>query len=201
MYKVFLNEKPIVLTDKPVDFPGFEKLMFDETNRAEMIHKLQNTQIAGIVLYDEQMDRLWREFRNMFTQVPAAGGLVRNTKGEYLVIYRNGFWDMPKGKIDPGEDALTAARREVEEECGIGQLKIVELLDYTYHLFMQKSGMQLKIITWYLMTTTDENRPVPQREEGIEKAEFVSPEEFKNILPAMHGNLSEMLVKNSNKIF
>ena len=53
------------------------------------------------------------------TLIEAAGGLVINRKGEYLFIYRNDKWDLPKGKLEKGERKRQGAVREVEEECGI----------------------------------------------------------------------------------
>ena len=66
-----------------------------------------------------QPEIFWNElFLPVFTQIPAAGGVViRNEK--ILFIFRNGKWDLPKGKIDNGETAKEAAIREVAEECGI----------------------------------------------------------------------------------
>jgi 8-oxo-dGTP diphosphatase len=57
--------------------------------------------------------------------VQAAGGVVwrRSPDGELevLVVHRPKYddWSFPKGKLTPGEDHLTAAVREVEEETGL----------------------------------------------------------------------------------
>ena len=45
-------------------------------------------------------------------------------RSNYLLIYRRGKWDLPKGKLDYEESPEQAGVREVEEECGIGQLKL-----------------------------------------------------------------------------
>ena len=55
----------------------------------------------------------------------AAGAVIfrRSDRGIRLLVlraYRN--WDFPKGMIEPGEDALAAARREVEEETGLADV-------------------------------------------------------------------------------
>ncbi len=50
-------------------------------------------------------------FSKGMTSVEAAGGLVLNEKGEVLMIFRRGSWDLPKGKIDPNESVETAAIR------------------------------------------------------------------------------------------
>ena len=46
------------------------------------------------------------------------------------------FWQMPQGGIDPGEDYLSAALRELEEETGIKEVKLIKEIDelLTYEL-------------------------------------------------------------------
>jgi 8-oxo-dGTP pyrophosphatase MutT (NUDIX family) len=57
--------------------------------------------------------------------IEAAGGAVwrRTGKGtiKVLLVHRPRYddWSLPKGKLDPGETARDAARREVEEETGL----------------------------------------------------------------------------------
>ena len=55
---------------------------------------------------------------------PCAGFMLVNSEGKVFVGERidnraHGFWQMPQGGIDPGEDPETAALRELEEETGI----------------------------------------------------------------------------------
>ena len=58
--------------------------------------------------------------------VEAAGGLVYNKEDELLMIFRNGKWDLPKGKKEKGEEIESCAKREVQEECGVRNLEITE---------------------------------------------------------------------------
>jgi len=55
--------------------------------------------------------------------------LFRNTpsRREYLIIKSKlgGHWGFPKGRLDPGEDEMAAALREVAEEVGISRPQIV----------------------------------------------------------------------------
>ena len=78
------------------------------------------------------------------TQIGAAGGLVKNEAGEYLFIYRNDKWDLPKGKIEKAERVKDAAVREVEEECGIKVSKLEEKICKTYHVYIYKGEVVLK---------------------------------------------------------
>ena len=68
-------------------------------------------------------------------QILAAGGLVTNAQGEILWIFRRGFWDLPKGKLDDGETIQSCAIREVEEETGIQNIKLHELLKFCLKLY------------------------------------------------------------------
>ena len=62
---------------------------------------------------------LLRLLKRRMRWVRAAGGIVTAPDGTMLLIQRNGRWDLPKGKVEPGETLLQAALREVEEETGI----------------------------------------------------------------------------------
>lgn len=63
--------------------------------------------------------------KRSFAQEFSAGiiPLFKNNQDEYeclLIQYSNGdHWDFPKGHIEKGEDALTAAQRELQEETGL----------------------------------------------------------------------------------
>ena len=70
----------------------------------------------------------WQDFCSKFIMVEASGGLVFNKDGDILMIFRNGKWDLPKGKLEIGESVEECAIREVEEECGIVGLNIIDKL-------------------------------------------------------------------------
>lgn len=124
-------------------------------------------------------EKTWKEFKKLFKTIIAAGGLVKNRDNKYLLILRNKKWDLPKGKRDKGEAVKDTAVREVEEECGVNKLKITGTLPCTYHIYELRGEMALKKTYWYKMSTTSDKKLVPQKEEGIEKAQWLRPTEIK----------------------
>ncbi len=54
-------------------------------------------------------------------EILAAGAVVSRKGPQVLLIHRPKYddWSFPKGKLDPGEHATTAAVREVNEETGL----------------------------------------------------------------------------------
>jgi len=125
----------------------------------------------------------------------AAGGVIFNPqKQAYLFIYKRGFWDLPKGKIDTGEQPEIAAIRECIEETGISNINIKENIGITYHLFEQKNQIILKITQWYLMETSYSDNLTPQVEEGIEKVEWLSKSDIKEkLIPQTYSSIVELL--------
>lgn len=94
----------------------------------------------------------------------SAGGVVLNSKGEVLVVEQvaapgqtDGSWSLPKGGIDPGEEPLAAAKREIYEETGVKELTYVkELGEFSRSPYMPDGTYKthiVKTITMYLFTT------------------------------------------------
>lgn len=89
----------------------------------------------------------------------SAGGVVVNSKGEVLVVSQHGTsWSLPKGHIDPGEDPLAAAKREIYEESGVSELQLLrELGTYQRYKIGVNGGedrSELKTITMFLFKTS-----------------------------------------------
>jgi 8-oxo-dGTP pyrophosphatase MutT (NUDIX family) len=94
-------------------------------------------------------------------QTQSAGGVVINPKGQVLVVNQNGTsWSLPKGHIEEGEDALTAAQREIYEESGISHLKFVKNLGHYQRYKIGLDGgedpSELKTIHMFLFQTDQE---------------------------------------------
>ncbi len=179
MYKVFINEKVVILTDSfdlellqngmlYFQYDDFEELHFV----LELLHG--NSDLEGVIIHYDDLNILWADFRAHFREIQAAGGMVLNSKGELLMIHRLKKWDLPKGKCEELEDSDACALREVEEECGITDLKNVGKLMNTYHIYSQGGFRILKSTAWFKMHS-DQRALVPQQEEDIEEAIWIFP--------------------------
>ena len=187
MYKIYINDIPFILS---ADLSLAQQVPGDKTqivaryngspkiflNYADMLEK--GRQLDSITIFSEDLEQLWVDFCSNFKLIEAAGGCVFNAQDELLVIYRRGSWDLPKGKIDPGETPKQAAVREVEEETGIGEISLGSFLGLTYHTYRDpKERRILKRTYWYRMQTPQKDL-TPQTEEDIELAEWVLPGPF-----------------------
>lgn len=109
-------------------------------------------------------------------KIIAGGGLVLNANKELLMIFRLGFWDLPKGKWEEGETIEECAVREVEEETGIENVILGRLVGLTYHEYFNKYTQEdvIKETHWYMMSIQDLQELIPQTSEDIQQAEWVS---------------------------
>ena len=189
MYKVFINERPIILTDSLFAESDFDLLNYKNTIISEIIHKLTEGSTKGIILLCTDLQEAWRDFKSHFKVISASGGLVINKQLEFLFIFRGGKWDLPKGRIEKGEQIKEAALREVKEECGISKLKLGEFLITTYHIFFQNNQNRLKETHWFQMETTTKEVLIPQLEEGITIAIFKNKEDSVRALDNSYGNI------------
>ncbi len=130
-----------------------------------------------------QEEEIYRRLCSEFREVNAAGGLVSNRRGDYLLIRRDGLWDLPKGHQEPGEDIRTTALREVQEETGVDNLKLRKLICITDHCYFRNNMWHLKHTWWYDMLYNEPVELVPQKEEDITKAAWVARSSLPPFLP------------------
>ncbi len=208
MYKIHINETPLLLLEPQEAaqyVPSEAHLIARYTGKPKHILQYvdlleKNRRFQQVILYYDTLDQLWNDFQSHFERVEAAGGVVRNPDGQVLVIFRRGFWDLPKGKIDAGESPEEAAVREVKEETGLNQVVRQDLLMPTYHTYREKGRRILKCTHWYGMDSTQEELK-PQAEENIELAEWRMPGPFLADHPRMHANVEELLHFSIDKKF
>lgn len=183
MYKVFFNQKPLILTNEIQGFSDDEPLLFIKyTSVAQIIKALKSSKNRKVFLYHKDIDKLWKSFRKKFPVVEAAGGLVQRTDNKLLFIFRNNKWDLPKGGVEKKELIIEAAQREVTEETGVSDLIVQKQLSETFHIFKKGKRFRLKKTYWFKMSTSYMGKTEPQTEEGINKTEWVSKEKIDEIL-------------------
>ena len=141
------------------------------------------------------LDAAWRALREHTKDVPAAGGLLTNDRDELLCIHRLGHWDLPKGKLEPGEVLEVAAAREVEEECGVPRPVVLSPFATTYHVYGPGEGL-MKVTSWFRMALPEgcgQVDLVPQTEEGITEVRWASREEVARLEPLAFGNIARLM--------
>lgn len=151
-------------------------------SRAKILNFLESHNSVAVVSNDP--DRAFAAFAAEFTPVEAAGGVVVNDCGEWLMIHRNGRWDLPKGHWEPGETIEECAVREVGEETGVRGVRIVRPLCETFHAYPMRGRWELKRTRWFEMRFDGACALSPQREEGIERVVWCPPSELDGRLRA-----------------
>ena len=197
-YKVFINDQEIVFQSLMVPLAHNVPSIPENYSPKEIYSSIINKQTKAdpvVVVPSGDPQASFQNFTDHFLKIEAAGGLVRlnDKNGSLLMIHRLGKWDLPKGKIDPGETIKEAAVREVIEECGIRDLNIIYPLNNTFHMYEHKGQPVLKITHWFLMITKDDSTPVPQKEEGITEAKWVKPEEVFKLLPSSYKSIADLI--------
>ena len=193
MYKVFVNDKPIILTTEVSKETDFKNYLLKTVKIAKVIRELNKSSIKEVRLIGKNEDKLLKKFSKKLPNVIAGGGKVINDEGEILFIFRNGKWDLPKGKIDGKETIEAAALREVEEETGVKKLKIVKPLETTYHIFKRNGRHRLKITYWFEMRSNYKGKLIPEEIEGITKVEWLNAEQAQKALENSYANIRELI--------
>lgn len=179
MHKIYF-EKRVIIICKPDDQTLSDPNAIQFTSSGDLdVHSLvtmveASESLHRICIPTDDVDGTYRRICSEFLEVNAGGGLVSNRRGDYLLISRNGLWDLPKGHQDPGEDIQVTALREVQEETGINDLILRDLVCVTDHCYRRNGIWHLKHTWWYDMLHNDPQDLTPQREEDISKAAWVA---------------------------
>ncbi|NJB70700.1 8-oxo-dGTP pyrophosphatase MutT (NUDIX family) [Saonia flava] len=189
MYKVFVNESPLILTNKLSDTVDGKYFLLNEKAINSAIDLLVKKKLPEAYIYHPNHEEILKKFTKKIPLVVAAGGVVTNKEGKVLFIYRNDKWDLPKGKLDKGETIEQCAIREVEEETGVKGLKIENFLKTTYHVFKRNGVFKLKEVHWYAMKTSYKGELVGQLNEGIVKVKWKDPNKIKKALENSYTNI------------
>lgn len=180
--KIYFGDKPLFLcdnVDKTIEpyIHHDDAVFIDELDThtvKSMIHEMEQLNVHAGVFFHPNLEELRKAFFKKFSMIIAAGGLVLNEKDEILMIFRRGKWDLPKGKLDKGEKLEDCAIREVEEETGLKNTKLISPLIVTHHTYHEGSRFILKESHWYTMKAGGEQKLTPQTEEDISDIKWVS---------------------------
>ena len=192
MYKVFVKELPLILTNKLSEIKNSKYFLLNDQAVQEAINALAKKKLDEAYIYHPNHEEILKKFCKIIPKEIAAGGVVTNKKGKVLFIYRNDKWDLPKGKLDKGESIEECAIREVEEETGVKKLKIENFLKTTYHIFKRNGTYKLKEVHWFAMKTSYDGPLKGQINEGIEKVKWKGPIKIKKALDNSYLNIKSL---------
>lgn len=200
-YKVFLNEKRIVFVPGAnITLSKLKRILTDNSGIKDIndwLQNFENSDMSETVVEHPNIEKAFQNFKSAFLQIEAAGGVVK-CGGKLLFIFRNGKWDLPKGKIDKGESNKDAALREVEEESGISNHSVVKALPSTYHIYKspyKKTFGQwiFKETFWFEMDYKGDFAGTPQLDEGITEVRWFNPNELDVVLENTYENLKALI--------
>lgn len=199
--KIYFDNKPLFLCDELDEtiqpYVHHDNAVFiDELNShtiRSMIHEMEQQDIHAGVFYHTDLNDLKKAFFKKFTFIQAAGGLVQNENNEFLLIFRRGKWDLPKGKLDKGEKLEDCAIREVEEETGLKNVKLISPLIITYHTYHEGARFILKESHWFNMKVSGVQKLVPQTTEDIHEIKWVKAEDITPYLKNTFPSVSDVL--------
>ncbi|MBK8699708.1 MAG: NUDIX domain-containing protein [Saprospiraceae bacterium] len=200
-YKIYINEVRVTLlsSSQLIGLPDRKDVLISAytgkvkhlLNYIDMCEK--SPKISELYIHYGDFQELLKDFNSLFTVNEAAGGFVENDQGKFLFIFRRGFWDLPKGKIEKKETKKEAAIREVIEETGINEVEIIKKLCITHHTFRNRLGTRIiKKSHWYHMKTKNQVL-VPQSSEDIEKAIWSEIPDFIKHYKPIYGNIRDVI--------
>ena len=193
MYRIYFEKRFIAICD--VDEPSLNEpnILIEANLTQDELKKLpsefEHSTLSRLYIPTKDKDKTLEAISKGFTTIHAGGGLVTNSSGEFLMIYRNLIWDLPKGKLEEGEKIDECAVREVEEETGLDSLSLIEPICVTMHTYHLNNEPILKKTHWYKMSCNEDREPTPQVEENISKVVWVKerelPQYLKNTFPSI----------------
>jgi 8-oxo-dGTP pyrophosphatase MutT (NUDIX family) len=188
--KIYFNDKPLFLCDEMTpeirEYAHHDDaVLIDEFSHPavnSMIHEMRQSKVHAGIFVHPDLEELRKAVWKKFVLVQAGGGLIRNGEDKYLFMLRRGFWDLPKGKLDPGETIEHCAIREVMEETGIEGVILQGPLLITYHTYDDHGKHILKETHWFRMSAPAPGELTPQLEEQITELRWVDVPGMKELL-------------------
>lgn len=188
MIKIYIQQSILILATKnELDnigqhFDAYEVLPFRDKEMLERIIKKCEHKKSIVCILNDDLEKLKKVAFSCFNIHIAGGGLVLQPSQEILMMFRRGFWDLPKGHQEKGESIEETSLREVMEETGLKRVKLGNPIlinedqqNITYHTYRDKKDKHvLKVNYWFEMFTDADAVLIPQTEEDIEKIEWIN---------------------------
>ncbi len=154
----------------------------DTLSLKKAVDDLENSPAKVVIVLTNTVDIIVKKLKTILVFIQAGGGLVQNNNAEFLFIYRRGKWDLPKGKLDEGETIEQCAVREVNEETGLENIILGELLLHTWHVYYGWGQHVLKQTSWYKMSCPAGQMLTPQTAEDISETTWLKKEDWGKVL-------------------
>lgn len=198
--QVYYADKVIIFTSDYQTSEG--KTLFvpkgKEVGVDRLIKALDDTRV--LTVYSPDIKSVFSAFCKNFTRINAAGGVVVDNREQILMIRRRGFWDLPKGHREEGENDGECALREVAEECGLDPMlleveyEVARTLHFYWFPVMKR--WEMKLTVWYRMTYAgDPGNVKPQLEEDITDIEWFTAAEARKAASESYKTIQEVLQK------
>lgn len=177
---VFVSNRPVYVIGQDEKVPYADVVIRLSGNEPSgflkpMLRSFEENRLASALVFSSPDPAVvFEQLLSGYRMIEAAGGIVISPHGKLLLIFRNGVWDLPKGKLEAGEDPAAAGLREVEEECGISGLSLRGETVSTYHTYTYRDEAVVKRTIWYLMDAIEEKAGTPQAEEGITEVSWMN---------------------------
>ena len=201
--KIYFDESPLFLADSldgelagiardnqlvPINYSSAATLM-------DVIDAMETPGTRGRIVLHSSLTALQKAFWAETTVLKAGGGLVMNKASEWLMIFRRGKWDLPKGKLEDGETIEDCALREVTEETGVQDIMLKDYIMTTYHTYRQQGDLVVKESHWYNMEIADRQALIPQAEEDIAEARWVKKADLPLLMENSFPSIRDVLKK------
>lgn len=199
MYNIYFRERTFTILEEGTDHGFLNSSMIcrignNYSDAAKVFAEFDcSINTDRLVVLTDSEDKAFNEICNRYRIINAGGGLVKDRDGRFLTILRNRIWDLPKGKQENGENIMETSVREVEEECGITDLRIDHFICATYHTYRINGELVIKNTCWYAMNCDSDMVPEPQKEEGIEKAVWSEKKELLDRVKESYPSIREVV--------
>ena len=198
---IYFKDKPVYLCNEIND--ALHELMhhpdvifIDELSTAainSLLHEIKKEDFHAGILWNADIEKLKKSFFKHFTIIEAAGGVVQNENMELLFIFRKGKWDLPKGKLEKGEEMVACAMREIEEETGVKNLKLKKPMCTTYHTYDEFGKHFLKISNWFYFMSKGPQQLTPQVAEDITEVKWFAADNLKKSMANTYATIKDIM--------